>query len=328
MLTVSQDGRGDFSSLQAAIDAIPDDGREAVEIAVRDGEYRERVVVNKPHLRIVGESPGRTVIVHSAHATEPNPDGTPRGTFLSFTLLVAAPDVTIENLTVRNDAGDGRVVGQAVAVYAAGDRGVWRNCRFIACQDTLFCGPLMPKVEADVAPRRCDAEVVEFVGDCPPTRSRQYFERCFIRGDVDFIFGPYRCWFERCTLYMNARGGWYTAANTPGAQPWGMVFHRCALTGECVPGMGFLGRPWRAFARTLFLECDMDEHVSPLGFMDWDEIRVVTGRLGEWRTTGARADPSVRHPMQKRLTDDEAREVTVEAVLAGWEGPRPRDDRR
>ena len=319
MLTVSQDGRGDFSSIQAAIDAIPDGPRDTAEIYIREGVYRGRVVVNKPNLRIVGASAGRVVVTHSAHATELNPDGAQRGTFLSFTMLVAAPDVTVENLTVRNDAGDGRVVGQAVAVYAAGDRGLWRNCRLIACQDTLFCGPLMPKVEADVAPRRCDAECVEFVSDCPPTHSRQYFENCFIQGDVDFIFGPYRCWFERCTLYMNARGGWYTAANTPEAQPWGMAFHRCNLTGACAPGMGYLGRPWRAYARTLFLACDMDAHVSPLGFMDWDERRVVTGRLGEWRTTGARSDLSVRHPMQRRLTDAEAREVAPETVLSGWD---------
>ena len=318
MLTVSQDGRGDFTTIQAAIDAIPYGPRGTEEIRIRAGEYHERVVLNKPNLRIVGESVERVVITHSAHATELNPDGDQRGTFLSFTMLVAAPDVTVENLTVRNDAGDGRVVGQAVAVYAAGDRGVWRSCRLIACQDTLFCGPLMKKVKADVAPRTCHAECVEFVGDCPPTHSRLYFENCFIRGDVDYIFGPYRCWFEKCTLFMNARGGWYTAANTPEAQPWGMVFHSCRLTGECAPGLGYLGRPWRAFARTLFMMCDMDECVSPLGFMDWDENRVVTDRLGEWRTAGARSDQSTRHPRQKRLTDAEARAVTPETVLSGW----------
>lgn len=315
---VSRDGAGDFATIQAAVDAVQAAAPERAEIFVKNGEYRERVVLNAPGLRLVGESARGVVITWSARAKDTFPDGTEKGTFLSFTLLTAAPDITVESLTVRNDAGDGRLAGQAVAVYAAGDRGVWRDCRLIACQDTLFCGPLMPKVKAEVAPRACDAECVPFVGDCPPTRSRQYFESCFIQGDVDFIFGPYRCWFEGCTLYMNARGGWYTAANTPEAQPWGMVFHGCALTGECVPGMGYLGRPWRRFARTLFLDCDMDAHVSPLGFMDWDENRVVTDRLGEWRTRGARADQTARHPMQKRLTDAEAQRVTAQAVLSGW----------
>ena len=118
---------------------------------------------------------------------------------------------------------------------------------------------------------------------------------------------------------MNARGGWYTAANTPEEQPFGMVFHHCMLTGECTPGTGYLGRPWRRFARTLFMACEMDASVSWFGFMDWDEFRVVTDRLGEWRTTGSRADQSVRHPMQKRLTDEEARQVTRAAVLSGWD---------
>ena len=318
MMIVARDGSGDYTSIQAAIDAIPEGPRPTAEIYIRDGEYRERVVIHKPNVRLVGQSRHGVVIVHTAYAKQLNPDGLPRNTFLSFALLAAASDITVENLTVRNDAGDGRLVGQAVAVYAAGDRGIWRNCDMIACQDTLFCGPVMQKVLDDVAPRACDAECVQFVGDCPPTHSRQYFENCLIRGDVDFIFGPYRCWFEGCTLFMNERGGWYTAANTAEAQPWGMVFRRCRLTGDCAPGLGYLGRPWRAFARTLFLECDMDEHVNPLGFMDWDENRVVTDRLGEWRTVGVRADQGTRHPSQKRLTDGEARAVTVEAVLSGW----------
>ena len=197
--------------------------------------------------------------------------------------MTTGRDIQVENLTVRNDAGDGRQVGQAVAVYAAGDQGRWIGCRFIAHQDTLYCGH--------------------------PSHSRQFFDHCYIEGDVDFIFGSYRCWFEQCTLFMGARGGWYTAANTNAAQESGFVFHRCSLTGCCPEGKGYLGRPWRAGAATVFLACDMDEHVAPEGFTDWDETRMVTGRLGEWKTTGFRADQSPRHPSQKRLTDQEAGEI-------------------
>ena len=155
------------------------------------------------------------------------------------------------------------------------------------------------------------------------TRGRQFFDHCLIRGDVDFIFGPYRCWFEECTLFMNERGGWYTASNTNEAQPFGFVFHRCRLTGACKPGAAFLGRPWRRYSRTVFLECDMDEHVAPEGFSDWDSERVVTGRCGEWRTGGARADQSTRHPAQSRLTDEEAAEITAVKVLGGMDGWDP-----
>ena len=327
MYIIAPDGSGDFTTIQAAIDALPEySGRAPRILIVRMGEYHERVVINKDNVRLVGEARDRTIITHSASAKDLNPDGTERKTFLSFTLLCAGRNIELENLTIRNDAGDGRAVGQAVALYAAGDRGVFRNCRLIAHQDTLFCGPVMDNVLQDIAPRATDAERVPSVGDCPVTRGRQYFEDCFIQGDVDFIFGPYRCWFERCTLFMNERGGWYTAANTPEGQPWGMVFHRCRLTGECAPGQAYLGRPWRKFARTLFMACEMDERVSPQGFADWDDERRVTDRYGEWHTAGVRADQTARHPAQKRLTDDEAGAVTLPEVLGGWDGWRP--DRR
>ena len=315
---VALDGSGDFTDVQAAIDAVPEGNDAPFEIFIKRGIYRERVVVNRDGLRLVGEDRAQTVITWSACAKDLAPNGSERGTFLSFTLLMAADDCTVENLTVRNDAGDGSVAGQAVAVYAAGDRDAWRNCDLIACQDTLFCGPLMQKVLDDIAPRSARSEQVPFVGESPLTRSRQYFEGCFIRGDVDYIFGPYRCWFEHCTLYMNARGGWYTAANTPEVQPWGMVFHACKLTGACDRGKAWLGRPWRRFARTLFLACDMDACVNPWGFVNWDEVRVITERCGEWGTTGARADLSTRNPDARVLTDAEAAAVTVEAVLDGW----------
>ena len=257
---------------------------------------------------------------HSACAKDTDPDGTPRGTFLSFTMLVTGDNVQVENLTVRNDAGDGRTVGQAVAVYDAGDRSVWRRCNLIVHQDTLFCGPLISNVVREFAPQTLRDRIVENAGDCPEVQYRQYFEDCLIRGDVDFIFGPWRCWFEGCTLYMNARGGWYTAANTPESQPYGFVFHHRRLTGECAPGEGKLGRPWRAWARTLFLACDMDKSVSPRGFADWDSDRVITPRCSEWGTTGARADLSPRHPAHARLTDAEAWAITVEEVLSGPDG--------
>lgn len=323
MYIIAKDGSGDFTSIQAAIDAIPGGGRAPTILLVRMDEYHERVIVNKDNVRIIGEARDRTVITNAACAKDLYPDGTERGTFLSFTMIVTGHNVEVENLTIRNDAGDGRRVGQAVAVYAAGDRGVWRNCRMIAHQDTLFCGTLMQKVVDDIAPRQSQAEVVESVGDCTPTRSRQYFEDCYIEGDVDFIFGPYRCWFERCTLFMGERGGWYTAANTPEIQPYGLVFHRCTLTGDCQPGAAYLGRPWRRFARTIFLDCEMDEHVAPQGFADWDDVRKVTERYAEYATTGARAEQSTRHPEQKRMTEQEARLVTLPEVIGGWDNWRP-----
>lgn len=318
---VAKDESGDYTRIQDAVDHLPETGGQ---ILIRAGEYREKVVIHKSHVLLAGEDRKRTVIAWNACAKDRYADGTEKGTFLSATLMTTGHNVTVENLTVINDAGDGRIVGQAVAVYAAGDRGIWRGCSMIAHQDTLFCGPIrLPNVKEDIGCRTGDAEQTLRVEDGPLTRSRQYFENCLIRGDVDFIFGPYRCWFEECTLFMNERGGWYTAANTSVNQPFGFVFHRCLLTGECEPGAGFLGRPWRKGSCTLFLECAMDEHVAPEGFSDWDEERIVTDRCGEWRTAGARADQRTRHPAQKKLTDREAEEITLAGVLGGEDGWQP-----
>ena len=323
MWIIAQDGSGDFTTIQAAVDAAVGGGRAPTVLLIRPGVYRERLVVNKDNLRLVGEDSERTIITHSGCAKDLDADGHERGTFLSFTVIVTGRNVTMENLTIRNDAGDGRVAGQAVALYAAGDRGAYRHCRLIAHQDTLFTGPVMPIVAQEIAPRTSDAEFVPSCSDCLPTRSREYFEDCFIQGDIDFIFGAYRCWFERCTLYMNARGGYYTASNAAESQPYGYVFHDCRLTGECPDGMAYLGRPWRRFSSTLFLNCEMDACVSPLGFCDWDETRVVTERYGEYGTRGARASQDTRHPAQKRLTAEEALRVTVPEVIGGWDHWRP-----
>ena len=327
MIIVAKDGSGDFTRLQEAVDSVPEERRGETRILLRTGEYREKAVIHRDHIRLTGEDREHTVLTWNGCAKDLYGDGTEKGTFLSSTLMITGNDVTVENLTVRNDAGDGREAGQAVAVYAAGDRGIWRNCSLIAHQDTLFCGPVrLPNVQEDLGQRTGRAEAVFRVEDGPLTHSRQYFEDCLIRGDVDFIFGPYRCWFERCTLFMNERGGFYTAANTNRDQPFGFVFHRCRLTGACAPGAGFLGRPWRKYARTVFLECDMDEHAAPEGFCDWDAERVVTERCGEWRTSGIRADQIARHPSQKRMTDGEAALYTVSSVLGepdGWEPDHP-----
>jgi len=327
--TVAQDGSGHFRTVQEAVDAVSPEHGEPAEIRIRKGVYEERVVVHRDHLIIRGEDAEQTVITARACALDRHPDGTEKTTFLSATFMVTGHDVTVENLTIRNDAGDGRVVGQAVAVYAAGDRGIWRNCRLIAHQDTLYCGPLrIPDVIADISPREGSAERYPRVQDGPLTHSRQYFEGCWIEGDVDFIFGNYTCWFEDCTLFMKERGGWYTAANTHPDQTCGFVFHDCRLTGCCEAGQGYLGRPWRAGARTVFLRCEMDEHVAPEGFTDWDETRVVTDRCGEWGTTGARADQRPRHPAQKRLTEEEAAKLTLAAVLGGEDEWMPIMDKR
>ena len=321
MITVDKNGSGDYTTIQQAVDAAS----AGALILVREGVYDEKLVVHKPDLRIVGESRKNTVLTHSDYAKMLFEDGTEQGTFCTYTLLVCADGVTIENMTVRNDAGPGKIVGQAVAVYAAADRCSFRSCDMIANQDTLFCGPASEKTARVSLPY--DIGPLDSPGDCGELGRRVYFEDCFIRGDIDFIFGSYRCWFERCTLFCNDRGakvnGYYTAANTPWEQPYGFIFHECELTGDAAEGTVLLGRPWRGGAHTLFIKCKMGACVHPAGWQDWDAERPVTRRYGEYKNVGPGADLTARHPNSSILTDEEAATVTLEAVLGGKDGWNP-----
>ena len=137
MIIVARDGSGDFTTIQEAVDSLPEkfDGAPR-EILIRPGEYREKVVIHRDNVRLFGEDALSTVLSWNACAKDTYEDGTEKTTFLSATLMTTGRDIEVDDITVVNDAGDGRVVGQAVAVYAAGDRGVWRGCRCIAHQDT------------------------------------------------------------------------------------------------------------------------------------------------------------------------------------------------
>ena len=324
MMVVAKDGSGQFTTIQQAVNAAPVVQGEQTVIMVRNGVYDEKVVVNKPNLRIIGESRENTIITHSDYAKMLFEDGTEQGTFCTYTLLVCADNVTVENLTVRNDAGPGKVVGQAVAVYASGDRGVFRSCDIIAHQDTLFCGPVSEKTARVSAPY--DIGRTDSPGDCGDLRRRVYFEDCFIRGEIDFIFGSYRCWFERCTLFCNDRGakinGYYTAANTSWEQPFGFVFNECLLDGDAADGTVFLGRPWRGGAYTMFINCTMKACVHSSGWQDWGD-KPVTRRCGEYGSRGPGADLSARHRGSALLSKAEAEKITLDAVIGGADGWDP-----
>lgn len=282
-------------SLQAAVDAAsPGDT-----IRLYPGIYAEKARITTDGLRILGHG---ATLAYDDHALRDN-----MGTFRTPTLTVLGRGTIVEGLTIQNTAGDGRKAGQAVALHAAGDQSVFTECRLIAAQDTLFCGP------------------TENPGDAAADGTRLFFRRCYIQGDVDFIFGSYCCWFEACALYANDRqmptNGWYTAANTPEGQPYGFVFSHCKLSGACADGRQYLGRPWRKHAKTVFLRCEMDACVAPAGWADWDAERPVTEGYCEYGTTGSESDLSRRHPSARLLTPKEADAITIETVFRGWNPP-------
>lgn len=274
---VSTEREGAYRSISEALEAADQlypDTEQPVTIHVDPGEYRERVEIHRPHVTLVGETADSVCIVGSLGAKMPSEDGSgvdgTLGTFRTYTVLVDADDVRLENLTIVNDAGDGREVGQAIALYADGDRLVVDACCITGRQDTLFLGPLPPR---EVKPGG-------FIGPkqfAPRRVGRQYFRRCRIEGDVDFIFGGARAYFEGCEIRSLNRNmdvnGYVTAASTPEGEPYGFVFHGCSFTApqDVAPDSVYLGRPWREWAQTVLIDCWLGQHIKREGWWDWNK---------------------------------------------------------
>ena len=290
---VAADGSGQFRSVQEAIFAAPTARADKPWIIfVRPGVYKERLYVQreKRFVALVGENAETTVVSYDLDANLPGPDGKPIGTFRTPTLQIDADDFTVENLTIENAAGP---VGQALAIRVDGDRVAFRKCRFLGWQDTVFVN-----------------------------RGRQYFEDCFISGHVDFIFGGAIAFFERCTI-LARRDGYLTAASTPQEQAHGFVFSHCTLRGESPEVRTYLGRPWRNYGSTVFLDTEMSEVVRPEGWNNWRIDREKTARYAEHGNTGPGATTAGRAPWARALTDAEAAALTPKAVLAGSDGWDP-----
>jgi pectinesterase len=315
----------DYPSIGAAIRSIRP-GEETF-IFLKKGVYREKVELRVPGLRIVGEDPESTRLVYGDGALKPLEDGSSMGTFNSFTLLVGAPDARIENLTIENSAGDGRVAGQAVALYADADRLSLIGCRLLGCQDTLCTGPL-PR---DPLPKGVNARhSFEGYDREPAIRSqRQYYEGCFIRGDIDFIFGGATAYFQGCEISSRDRGeevnGFVTAASTYPGELGGFVFSDCRFTSEAAKESVFLGRPWRDHARTVLVDCWLGPHVKKEGWHDWDKPSArEASYYAELGSKGPGADPASRVPWAKALGEADRPRYAIERVLSGTDGWEPR----
>jgi pectinesterase len=291
VVNVAADGSAKFKSVQEAIMSVPLGTREnPVVIRIAPGTYKELIYLQreKRFFKLVGENATNTVLTFNLYAGITNAEGKPIGTFKTPSTTIDADDFTAENITFENSAGP---VGQALAIRVDGDRASFRHCRFLGCQDTILIN-----------------------------RGRQYFENCYVEGSVDFIFGAATAWFEKCEIHA-LRDGYLTAASTPVDVPFGYVFNRCQITGE--PGVQtFLGRPWRQFASTIYLNCELSDVVRSEGWNDWKKPH-ETIRYAEFNSTGAGANPTNRIDWAKQLSADEAKKITVEKVLGGNDGWNP-----
>jgi pectinesterase len=293
---VAADGSGQYKTVQDAINATPQTTSDKNRwiILVRPGTYRELVYVQREKRFVIlrGEDPEKTVITYDLNANLVGIDGNKIGTFRTPTAYIDADDFTIENVTFENSAGP---VGQAVAIRVDGDRVAFRNCRFLGWQDTILVN-----------------------------RGRHYFENCFVTGHVDFIFGGATAWFDQCTIACRGNG-YVSAASTPDVQPFGFVFNRCQITGSKPDVKTYLGRPWRGFASTVYLNTKMSQVVRPEGWNNWGKPeREKTTRYAEFGSSGHGATPDKRANWARKLSAQDAQAVTIEKVLGGSDGWKPR----
>ena len=249
----------------------------------------------------------KTVIVYN------NTAGNSGGTFNSATVFVEADDVTIDHLSIVNDAGAGK--GQAVALHVTGDRDIFRNVRILGAQDTLFA-----------ASRYCYGDY----GPC--VAARQYFADCYIEGNTDFIFGDSMAVFERCELHGIDTGNvMYTAQSRHTAEQAdsGYVFDHCHLTGGARSnGSISLGRSWRPYATVVFLHARIDAPVIPAGWTEWlrfGKPTLPTAFYAEYDSTGPGADAKDREQYSHQLTAAEAEKWAPRRFLAGKDGWNPGD---
>lgn len=269
-ITVAADGSGDFKTITEALEAIRAYMDYRVTVNIKNGEYHEKVIIPSwlENVDFIGEDPDKTIITYNDYAKLDN-----MGTFRTYTVRVDGCNLTFKNLTFRNNAGR---VGQAVALHTEGDNLKFENCRFLGDQDTLFLAGHDSELE---------------------------FDDCYIEGTTDFIFGPATAMFNDCQIHSKA-DSYITAASTPEDVEIGFVFKNCRLTADPDVKKVYLGRPWRPYAYTAFIDCEMGSHITPAGWDNWrNPENEKTARYYESGSKGPGAETSKRVPWAKQTVN-------------------------
>ena len=300
-LYVSRDGTCEFRNINDAIEVCRAYMTYHKVIFVKKGVYKEKIIVPTwlTNIEICGEDRDNTIITWDDHANIVDPHlGRKLSTFRTYTVLVQGSDITFKNITIDNNA---ERLGQAVALHTEGDRCQFLNCKILGNQDTVFTG-------------RAGA--------------RQYFKDCYIEGTTDFIFGPSTVWFENCDI-VNKNNSYVTAASAPADQEYGYIFNNGRI--KCLEGQAallsnrnnpitkcYLGRPWRPFAYTLFMNCEIGGHIVADGWNNWgNKENEKTARYMEYNNHGEGAAKEGRVAWGKQLTKKEASAITLQAVFGG-----------
>lgn len=284
-IIVAKDGSGDFKYVQDAINACRAFTPVHLTIFIKNGVYKEKILIPAwvTDISLIGENADSTILTFDDHAGRGK-----MGTFDSYSVRIQGNDITLENLTIQNTAGP---VGQAVALHIEGDRCVFRNVKFLGEQDTMFAS-----------------------GE----NSRQYYVNCYIEGTTDFIFGPATAVFENCHIHSK-KNSYITAASTPEWVEYGYVFLNCKLTADPVVDKVYLGRPWRDYAKTVFINTEMGEHILPEGWHNWGRPEAEkTSFYAEYNSKGSGANPAERVDWSHQLTKEQAVKYKLKNVFKGW----------
>ena len=287
-IVVAADGSGNTKTVQEAVDKVPANNRQRVIIRIKAGTYFEqvRIPADKPFVSFIGESADRTKITFNLSNRAAG------STSASYSVYIGGPDFRAENVTFENSFGKG---SQAVAVLVDADRAVFRNCRFIGWQDTLYA-----------------------------KNGRQYYENCYFEGHVDYIFGQAAAVFENCQIHSKGDGYITAPMRFAADEPGGFVFLNSTLSSENTSEGIYLGRPWRDFGRTVFINTKMDAAIRPEGWHHWEPNREKTAFFAEYGSTGKGSDDNGRVAWARKLSDAEVKEFSVEYFLGGRDGWNPK----
>ena len=286
-LVVSRDGTGQFRNIAEAIEVCRAFMDYHKVIYVKKGTYKEKLVIPQwlTNIEICGEDRDLTIITWDDHANIYMPEiGKGMGTFRTYTLKIQGSRITLKDITIENNSAR---LGQAVALHTEGDCLTFLNCRFLGHQDTIYTGN---------------------------AKCRHYFKDCYIEGTTDFIFGPSTAWFEGCDIFCKANS-YITAASTPQDSPYGYVFNNCCITTDPQVDKVYLGRPWRDYGYTLFMNCELPRQIRPEGWHHWREEAKQTARYLEYNNHGEGAATDKRAVWSRQLTKKEAQQVTLERVF-------------
>lgn len=289
-ITVAKDGSADFKTVQEAINAVPDFSDGLTKIYIKNGVYKEKLILpaSKQNVKFVGESVEKTVLTYDDYASKKNSQGKDIGTSGSSSFFIYGNGFGAENITFENSSGP---VGQAVALWVASDQCSFVNCRMLGFQDTLYTYG---------------------------TNSRQYYKKCYIEGTVDFIFGSATAIFDDCEIFCKT-GGYITAASTPDSVQYGYVFKDCKISGSAAENTFYLGRPWRPYAKVVYIKCTMANLIRPEGWNNWGkESNEKTAYYAEYASKGIGARSAERVAWSHQLSRAEAEVYSLERVFRGW----------